>query len=194
MENQVTEPDRRTKPQEESVWAASFREIFKISLYLKAAANPSDQSPDPDYRKSGYGRTLWNTVHVKILKGYLKCYPSLSNSHLISYLKGIDISYEVPGWGYFHSLFTPLFLVFCCVIIAILTACSITLCIPTPLQFLGLWQMVLLLSAGFPQSRTPFQVSRTGPVTFTNTLFRFVWWREWHTDIYLAHFLFLPFC
>lgn len=45
MENQVTEPDRRTKPQEESVWAASFREIFKISLYLKAAANPSDQSP-----------------------------------------------------------------------------------------------------------------------------------------------------
>lgn len=47
-------------------------------------------------------------------------------------------------------LFSPhSFMVFFCVIIVISTPCSITFCIPTPQQFLGLWYMVLQLSGGF---------------------------------------------
>lgn len=65
MENEVTEPDRRIKPQGKSVWAASFRKNFKIRRQFQQQLHQTG-ALHWNYIKWGCGKTLWNTVHVEI--------------------------------------------------------------------------------------------------------------------------------
>ena len=203
MENQVTEPVRRTKTQEKSVWAASFRKNFKISLYLKAisAAAPSDRSPALETTWNQAGEKPCGTQFMSkySLKVYFECYPGLSSSwfsHLISYLKGVYTLWNHRVRIFLFSLFT--LLLFWCFALKLLS-------FPLPFlslsalhhhfsSFWGLWCTVPQIDAGFQlpteQDAAPsVSVCRRVPVTLSNTLFRFAWGTEWQIKRRKPHIL-----
>lgn len=140
------------------------------------------------YRKSGYGRTLWNRVHAKIqAERVFEMLPWSFKLSILSFnfiFKRCIYTLWNPGWGYFHYLLIPLlFGVLLCNHCHSHSLFHHPLHSPSLQQFLGLWYMVLLIIAGFQlsteQDTVPSaSVSRTGPVIITRTLFRFVWWTE----------------
>lgn len=154
MENEVTEPDRRIKPQGKSVWAASFRKNFKIRRQFQQQLHQTG-ALHWNYIKSGCGKTLWNTVHVEIQpENVFWMLPSSFKPLILPFnfiFKRCVYLMKSQGEDIFILSFHPApFLVLCFAITVIPTRFSVPRCTPSPLQqFWGLWCTVLQTSAGF---------------------------------------------
>lgn len=113
------EPGHRARQENKTTGRVCLGSVFQEKLQNQSVpesiSNNHSISPEPCPDTTGnqdVGEPCETQFMSKYsVKGYLKCYTGLSSSqffHLISYLKDAYIPYEIPGWGYFHSLFTPL--------------------------------------------------------------------------------------